>query len=219
MKLKVGDEVLILDRGRQYSSYDSWVAFYAPTYRDRFRKFNTGDNGDIGVIVSTGEHLQFGGEYLVLVDLGYTLCLINVEGVELLKTKIKYTLDEVIRIMRDDKTVKFSKVGEKKQCYIQREGDQIVWLGEGQSGQILRLGGIDDEWELYEEEYPITFMELCKIIQDSDCTIKVRVEHMEYTDSDFDYFYNYISVIPQSLSSTDLAEVFTTGKWYYREVC
>ena len=218
MKLKVGDEVLILDRGRQYSSYNTWVEFHAPTYRDRFRKFNTGDNGDIGIIVSTGKHLLF-NEDLVLVDLGYTLCLINVEGVELLKTKIKYTLDEVIRIMLDDKTVKFSKVGEKKQCYVQRKGDHIVWLGENQRGQTLELGGIDDEWELYGEEYSITFMELCKIIQDSDCTIKVRVEHMEYTDSDFDYFDDYISEMSQSLYPTDLAEVFTTGKWYYREEC
>ena len=58
-----------------------------------------------------------------------------------------------------------------------------------------------------------------KSIQDSNSVIKVRVEHKEYTDSDFDYFDDYISEMPHFLFPTDLAEVFTTGKWYYREVC
>lgn len=132
---------------------------------------------------------------------------------------MKYTLDEIIRIMLDDKTVRFSEVDEKRQCYVQRKGDQIVWLGEEQEGQPLILEGINDLWELYEEEYPRTFMEICKIIQDSDCGIEVKVDHPELREIEFDYLDYYIEIIAGFLSPSGLAEVFTTGKWYYREAC
>lgn len=99
-KFKVGDMVRVVDRGRRFSAYETFVKKHCPQLVTKFRPFNVLTNGEIGKVKAVARHLT---EPNVYGDILVILCRENVfviedRGVE------PITNDFSIHITSDGKT-------------------------------------------------------------------------------------------------------------------
>ena len=112
---------------------------------------------------------------------------------------------EVLRELTENPTKRFTYPSAKQGSYVTREGDRVVWRGEGQEGQELWVHLGDGEW--YEVLVPVTFMEAVE----SGC--KIRCEGERYRQ----YYFRDLNSTLINLSGCpirDIRDIILNGKWY-----
>ena len=227
MEFKVGDKVKIINTGYQYSTYTRWVTENAPSYLERFGRESNGKRGQSGKIVAKGVHgRQDGFKMLYLVEVGGVgdsenrYCLISGDGIEFLIPKKTFKIEQVIEMMREDNSRKFQSAIDSEGDYIQIEGEQIVWRGYYQSGQVFKLGLLDDLWVEYdeiEEVEPKTFQEVLEEVIDTPDTILIKMEH-RFLDLDYQDLEDMLHEIAEIWFSDDISKILLEGKFYTKKL-
>lgn len=173
--------------------------------------------GNIGIIKEID---NYDGNYPVLVkfenerwDWG------RLEDLELVHSTMKkktFKIEQVIEMMREDNSRKFQSAIDSEGEYIQIEDNQIVWRGHKQSGQVFKLGLLDDLWVDYdeiEEVEPKTFQEIVKITSEIGNLVKIKVITLIGNE-----YYGFLDDVIEELidnnGTTNLSKIFDSGKWF-----
>lgn len=130
--------------------------------------------------------------------------------------KKTYRIEEVIALMRENPKQMFT--WEDDGSYITLEGEDIVWRGTEQKGQLVKLGIINSEWYEYNPKIPILFSDLCERVKTNPTVLQVHVEHPNYETGKPRLFEEYIGALADKYWSSELAELFLNGKWYVEEI-
>ena len=246
-KFKIGDQVKIVDRGEQYRAYQEWVFRYAPKYYSRFKRENEGDNNDKGEIVAMGNHLSFTGDKLLLLDIGYSMCLINEKGVELVE-KSKYKVGDKVRVvsyLNDDldpevgvsdsmlrmrgKVVTISEITSRGNYRLEEDDDDWTWTDNMLEPILDNVhykcphcgnNSTKEEWEEQEQYSEITFEALVELLREEGNNYKVNVKH-ECDEVFFlmDEFSYFDDIIRKAsgLGTTNLSDLFSKGRWFIQK--
>lgn len=97
-EFKVGDLVKVVDNGRQYSTYETWVKTIAPEQFSNFKRGKLVENEVTGIIVAAAPHLQSGAN-LYLIKVEDSVFIMGENGLKLdlatIAPKVSYVLSNL----------------------------------------------------------------------------------------------------------------------------
>lgn len=91
--IKIGDFVKVIDRMRQYSTYEDWAL------KNKLKKYKRGftcGDGFQGIVTAIGKHSINSDITLIAIDSGSVEIIINIEGVEKKMKPIKKGMTEAV---------------------------------------------------------------------------------------------------------------------------
>lgn len=128
-----------------------------------------------------------------------------------------YLIEDVIKMLRKNPDKKFTYDSAQEGSYITMEGDKVVWRGVLQNGQEFVLRMNDTLWYEFHQK-PMTFKEICELVEEKGIEIKVKVVHEGALYCDWMYFDDLLIELANELPTPIVDEVLLHGKWYWRLV-
>ena len=136
-----------------------------------------------------------------------------------------YLIEEVIAELRENPAKKFREVVEQDDNYVTddtyitygKDVDGLVWLGGINTGQTMKLSGINDKWVEIIEETELTFQEVLDLIEEADKKYEFRLKS-DYFNDEYTALIGDFDDIMLELSSDfwdrEMVKIIKYGKWF-----